>query len=415
MGRTNILIRTATNTPSAASTSNPASAASSQGGAIVIGGDYRGLGIVRALGRHGIPVWVLHDYHRVAAFSRYVSRVLSWPSGDEHAQLCMLLDLGKDLNGGKWVLFPTGDETTSLLARHHEELSKDFILSTGAWESVEIAYDKRLTYTFADSLGVPVPWTSYPSDRKDVESLDCDFPVIIKPAIKEGFNALTHAKAWRVENRVELLARYDDACSLLPSDLIMIQELVPGGGSRQFSFAGLFEAGDPVISVTACRERQYPAEFGHHSTYVVSVENPRVENLARRVLEAMRYSGLAEVEFKYDARVDEYKILDINARVWGWHTLGRKQSFDFSYQQWRALHGASVERARLPAGLEWMRLLTDVPSTFHAVAHGDMTVWSYARSLMRSKEFAIMAADDSVPALVDLPLLAQLTFRRKAL
>src|SRR5947209_625203 len=30
-------------------------------GAVVIGGDYRGLGIVRSLGRHGIPVWVLTD------------------------------------------------------------------------------------------------------------------------------------------------------------------------------------------------------------------------------------------------------------------------------------------------------------------------------------------------------------------
>ncbi len=43
-------------------------------GALVIGGDYRGLGVVRSLGRHGIPVWVLKDEHGLAASSRYARR-----------------------------------------------------------------------------------------------------------------------------------------------------------------------------------------------------------------------------------------------------------------------------------------------------------------------------------------------------
>jgi D-aspartate ligase len=396
-----------------AMTSSPV--ATSDGGAIVIGGDYRGLGIARALGRHGVPVWVLRDYHGVASFSRYVSRVLQWPVGDEFAQLSLLLRLSRELGGERWTLFPTGDESTGFLARNHEVLSRDFIVSTGDWESIETAYDKRRTHAVAKEVGVPVPWTSCPIDRAAVETLECSFPVIIKPAVKEGFNALTHAKAWRVDKREELLRRYDEACSFMRPDLIMIQELISGGGSTQFSFAGLFDSGVPVIAVAALRARQYPREFGHHSTYVISVENPRVEELARRVLCAMRYSGLAEVEFKYDDRVDEYKILDINARVWGWHTLGRKESVDFSYELWRQLHGETIEPARLPSGMSWMRAVTDIPSSLQQLRHGDMRFSPYMRSWLSSKESAIMAMDDPVPAVLDMPLLARLLLSRKGL
>src|SRR5438034_1378021 len=48
-------------------------------GAIVIGGDYGALGVVRSLGRRGIPVWVLTNEHRVATASRYVRFDADWP------------------------------------------------------------------------------------------------------------------------------------------------------------------------------------------------------------------------------------------------------------------------------------------------------------------------------------------------
>src|SRR5262249_35471538 len=62
-------------------------------GAVVIGGDYRGLGVVRSLGRHGIPVWVLTDEHTIAASSRYARRRLPFPAGDVARQCDFLLDL----------------------------------------------------------------------------------------------------------------------------------------------------------------------------------------------------------------------------------------------------------------------------------------------------------------------------------
>src|SRR5580765_4926388 len=76
-------------------------------GALVIGGNYRGLGIVRSLGRHGIPVWVLTDEHLLAATSRYSRRHWPWPATGEAQQLDYLLALGVQYRLDGWLLFPT--------------------------------------------------------------------------------------------------------------------------------------------------------------------------------------------------------------------------------------------------------------------------------------------------------------------
>jgi predicted ATP-grasp superfamily ATP-dependent carboligase len=89
-----------------------------EAGALVLGANYRGLGMVRSLGRRGAPVWVaLTDEHRVACASRYVRRTIRCPSaGDERAAALVALARREGLSD--WVLFPTDDETGLFLARH---------------------------------------------------------------------------------------------------------------------------------------------------------------------------------------------------------------------------------------------------------------------------------------------------------
>src|SRR5690349_1741538 len=137
-------------------------------GALIIGGDYRGLGIVRSLGRQGIPVWVLTDEHLLAATSRYARRSLPWPAGDDTQRVKYLLELGVQHGLDGWALFPTGDEAVGLLACNHAELKKQFRLTIPPWEEIRWAYDKRLTYALAQELGVDFPRTYYPESSEAV-------------------------------------------------------------------------------------------------------------------------------------------------------------------------------------------------------------------------------------------------------
>jgi D-aspartate ligase len=193
------------------------------GGAVVVGGDYRALGVVRSLGRRDVPVWVLRQGDDVlAACSRYARRRLPWPDGDEDAQISYLLELA-DRGADGWALIPSADETAELIGRHHDALGTRFTLTTPPWETLRFACDKRLTYDLASSLGLDVPRTFYPEGRADVERAELTYPVILKPARKEGFNRLTAAKAWRVDDRDALLARYEEACSLVSPETVMVQ------------------------------------------------------------------------------------------------------------------------------------------------------------------------------------------------
>jgi D-aspartate ligase len=379
-------------------------------GALVVGADYRALGVVRSLGRHGIPVWVLrHGDDRLAAASRYAKRTLPLPDGDA-ARLRLLLDL--PLEG--WTLFPSSDETAALVARNHEALAARYRLTTPPWQTLEAAYDKRLTHVLATETGVPHPLTWYPRDRDEVAELDVAFPVVVKPAVKEGFNALTAAKAWRVDDRPELVRRYDEAAQLIDPLLLTVQEVVPGGGDMQLSFATLCEDGRPLASVTARRTRQFPMDFGRASTYVETIDEPEVVELAHRLLARLRWTGLIEIEFKRDARDGQLKLLDLNARVWGWHTLGARAGIDFSYLAWRLANGESVQPGAGRVGVRWMRLATDLPTALKEMRRGRLAVPAYVRSLLPPRESAIFARDDPLPGLLELPLLVSVLARRLA-
>ena len=59
--------------------------------------------------------------------------------------------------------------------------------------------------------------------------------------------------------------------------VIMIQELIPGGGEEQFSYAALCLDGRPLAGLVARRTRQYPMDFGRSSTFVETVDEKQLE------------------------------------------------------------------------------------------------------------------------------------------
>lgn len=376
-------------------------------GALVVGGNLNGLTIARSLGRRGVPVWVTSPPNiRLASFSRYTRRTLPWPAGDDEAQVEYLLDVAVHNNLDQWALFPTSDESAALLSRYHSKLSRRFRVSAPTWNILRWAYDKRLTYRLAADNHVDCPTTFYPLRDIDLERVNCDFPVILKPAIHASINRLTEDKAWRASNHQELLARYREARELMPADLILVQEMIPGGGEAQFSYAALCLDGKPIASLTARRTRQYPIDFGYSSSFVETFDVPEIVAPSERLLKAIRYTGIVEVEYKFDARNGRYKLLDINPRLWTWSPLGGRAGMDFPYLLWKTMQGMPVPEQRAPAGVRWVRMSTDVPAAFQEMLRGRLNLVSYLRSLRGPLQFALVAADDPLPGLMDLPIFA---------
>jgi D-aspartate ligase len=382
-------------------------------GAIVVGGDYQGLGIVRSLGRHGVPVCIIDDEHSIARFSRYATHSVRTASlRDERQTVDIVGDIGRRLGLDGWVLYPTRDETVAAFSRYKASLSEQFRVPTPDWSTMQWVWDKRNTYRLAGELGIATPRTWYASTLEEVEAIQVDGPLAIKPAIKEHFVYATKAKAWRVNTKAELRQLFERAAGHVGAGEVMIQDLIPGGGEQQFAYCAFFKDGRAMASMVVRRRRQHPPEFGRASTFVEAIELPVLETLSERFLRAINYYGLVELEYKLDPRDGQYRLLDVNGRTWGYHTLGTGAGVDFPHLLYSDQMGEAIEPRRGRAGVSWIRLVTDLPTGLVEVLARRLDWRQYLRSLRDFQVEAVFNREDPLPGVVELFLLPYLSVKR---
>jgi predicted ATP-grasp superfamily ATP-dependent carboligase len=312
------------------------------------------------------------------------------------------------------VLFPTRDETVAAISRHRDVLDRIFRVTTPEWDAVQWAWDKQKSYALAQRLGIPCPMTFTAACADELDSLAGRLPLAIKPAIKEQFFYATGAKAWRANTLDELRKAYGRARQLMDPAHILIQEIIPGGGDTQVSYCAFYRDGQPHGVLTARRERQHPREFGRAATYVETVDVPEIEPLAERFLRAIDYYGLVEIEFKRDPRDGQYKLLDVNARTWGFHILGAAAGVDYPYLAFADQIGSPLATTRGRPGVGWVRLITDLPTAICRLARRDFGLRHYLESLRRARIESVFATDDVLPFFAELAMLPGIVVNRAA-
>jgi len=383
-------------------------------GAVVVGGDYQGLGIVRSLGRQGVPVCVVDDEHSISRYSHYCTHFVKLKDlRTERAAVDSILELGKRLGLSGWVLYPTREELVAAFSRNRLELGQWFRVPTPEWSTVQWMWDKRNTYRLAQELGIAIPRTHYLDHIDQLAELDGFAPPFtIKPAIKEHFVYATKAKAWSANSLSELRLLFEKASELVGPGEIMVQEFIPGGGCQQFAYCAFFRDGKAVGKMVTQRRRQHPLRFGRASTYVETVELPIVEELSERFLRKINYYGLVEMEYKLDPRDGQYKLLDVNARTWGYHTLGASAGVDFSLMLYSDQVGMPVIPGKGKPGVGWLRMTTDIPASLLALLQGELDVRSYLHSLRNCRVEAVFSHEDPLPGLAEIVLLPYLMIKR---
>jgi D-aspartate ligase len=382
-------------------------------GGIVLGGDYQGLGIARSLGRHGIGVCVIDDEPSIARASRFVRYAVRVRDLRSESSLLEALAIARDRHGlAGWVLYPTRDENVATIAANREALARDFRVPTPALNSVRYLWDKRETYQLAEKLSIPIPRSWFPRSEADLAEIDMDAPLVLKPAIKEKFFYATRVKAWCAATRAELIAGFRRAAAIVGEGEVIVQELIPGGGEQQYAYCALYRDGVAVASMTVRRRRQHPSDFGRASTYVETIDLPELAEPSLRFLEAAGYYGLVELEFKHDLRDRCYKLLDVNARTWGYHTLGGYAGVDFPHLLFRDQLGQPVETAQARPGVRWIRLATDVPNAIRDICAGSLGSREFLRTLWHVNTEAVFSLRDPLPGLYEIALLPHLAAKR---
>jgi len=375
----------------------------SRPGVLVILGSFQSIGILRSLASHRVPTYLIDWDICVGRFSRCTNRFSTCPPViAEKRFLEFLRDLAVKQNIKRWLIYPNDDRTVRFLARHKKELEELYQVAVPAWEIAQVAYDKSLTYRLAEQIGIPIPRTFYPGGVDELEYLDIEFPAIIKPAIRDNFYDKTRKKAVRVDDQAQLVQEYLKAATIIDASEIMVQELIPGKADNLYSFGSLYRDGQVMGKVVAHRTRQHPAEFGRVTTHAETVHIPELEDMATRLLDAMRYQGISEIEFMRDPRDGKYKLIEINARFWAWHSLAIAAGVDLPYLLYLDMLGNSVQVNDFQNGVKWFRLMADLPASAALIARRKMSIGTYLRSWRGKKTFSVLSLKDPLPFLAEI-------------
>ena len=356
-----------------------------------------GLAAVRSLGRHGLRVVAVDHRPWALGFkSRYAEpRRAPHPRDDEDAFVAALAALADGMETPVPV-FPTQDEHLNAIARRRDELPKSFRYPFPNWDVLERVQDKRHQLERAAATGFPTPRTLHPATAAEARAAahELGLPLYVKPAEPLGYKRLYDRQAFRCET----LAEIDTAYAQMEPFGPMVQELVPGGDDGLYTLGAYIGADGAELGVFSGRKLRQTLPHMGSCRVGESVWVDEVVAGGVRLLHALGYHGIAQVETKRDPRDGRYKLIEINPRLWQWHGLAAACSVDLPWIAYRDLVGDRLPPQRMSVeGKRWA--ISFMAGQSHALQRPPYVD-------------GVLALDDPGPALTQVGRLARRLSKR---
>ncbi|HVR32173.1 MAG TPA: acetate--CoA ligase family protein [Acidimicrobiia bacterium] len=359
-----------------------------------------GLGVIRSLGRRGVPVIaVRYDRQDFGHTSRFVTRTLDVPDpvACEESFVASLLDLGREL--GDAVLIPASDASLAAVARAWDRLSENYRVACPPWDRARLFLEKRHTYSLAADAGIPVPATHVVSTEEQLVSMadELPYPVLVKPVQSHLFVRRFGVKMLEVTDRAELIDTYRTVSD--GSLELMVQEFITGPPSAGANYNCFVVDGEPVAEFTARKVRNNPPTLGSPRV-VVSEHLPEVVELGRRVMASLGHEGFACTEFKRNDKNGEWTLMEVNGRHNLSSALAVEAGIDFPWVDYR-YH----ERGELPGpadfrdGIYWIDLKRDLAASVRFRKVERFALRDYLRPYVRRRVFGDWDLRDPRPLL----------------
>ncbi|MFV8819488.1 ATP-grasp domain-containing protein [Haliea sp. E17] len=367
------------------------------------------LAITRSLGRRGVRVVRLHpNALDTSLCSKYVSAVEICPNqySSEEDLLNFLTELVQKYEGEK-VLIPASDDCSMFIADHYEALSAHFRLVNPDSQSMKRMRDKLKQYRLAESAGVPIPETYCPESLEEVESLAGklkNFPYAIKPLVAQKWRLQEYGsvsknkKAFTVNSPEELVREYTRIAEA--DGQLMIQEIIGGDDTNLLTVIGYCGADSDLMAYCVrSKLRQHPIDFGY-CTSTVSCHHDIVERQARQLMQRANYNGIVGIEFKYDKKSDQHKLIEINTRPVNTTGISSGCGVDLPYIAYcDVLDIPGPKFNDWEDGVVWLRLKQDFVAARELKKLGKIGYIEWLRSIRGKRVHATFAMDDLRPFL----------------
>ncbi|MEU5160553.1 ATP-grasp domain-containing protein [Streptomyces sp. NPDC020875] len=284
------------------------------------------LGAVRSLGRAGIEVHaVVESAASPVVRSRHLHRahpVGRGAVGRDGTGFTELLLRVSDLIGAPAVLVPMDDLGAILTARYADRLADRYLFPRQDAGVPGSLADKSALAAVCEQAGVPQPPTVVPASAAEaaaaVRTLGVPLvakwsrPWLLPPA--SGLRSTTlvgSAAAVR-----ELYARGERYARGAPGGVgLLLQRYLPDAPDADWFFHGCFATGDGRLLAggTGRKELSWPPRAGL-TAKGRWWPNERVAAAARRLVDAVGYRGVIDLDFRRDRADGAYRLLDANPR-----------------------------------------------------------------------------------------------------
>jgi len=296
---------------------------------LVLGNDNNSfLSVIRSLGRKGICVHVGWCAPQLNALkSKYISKYHFIPQFSL-TSLDWKISLTKIIEQEKYdLVIPCGDPEIIPLQLYKDEFDKFvniYLLDNVCYNR---ANDKFIMQKLASDLGVNVPREIEITKSTDTKYIlsEIPFPIVLKPRV--SFSAENLAEKYYVEKvyTIEKLKYRLD--QLKEREILIAQQNFIGNGVGVELLAS-----DGIILYAFQHIRIHEPLTGGGSSYRKSLHlNPELLDASAKIIKALKYTGVAMVEFKMNLNNNEWMFIELNARFWGSLPLSIAAGADFPY------------------------------------------------------------------------------------
>lgn len=302
---------------------NPARAEAGWPPAVIAGAYQTGVLGMRALIRRGVKA-VCFDWDLAnPGFRSAYGRAYRCPNPDDQpdAWVEFMIGLAREL-GTRAVLIPSADVFVSAIATHQKVLSEHFICSPGIAMQGLLA-TKETQYDLAARHGMPMPKTRFVSSLEEVEAFaaEAHYPCLLKPIhFREwerlpASHPLHRTKIAIAATAAELVKAFHGAS--LVNHNVILQEIIEGPDTDKRVYCSCYDrngrrSGGAIFRELRCR----PTGFGPASV-TEPIDDPETDGVCDRFLRSIGYSGICEIEMKYDSRDGKVKLIEANPRLSG--------------------------------------------------------------------------------------------------
>lgn len=212
------------------------------------------------------------------------------------------------------LVIPVTERSLVPLSRHRDQLN-DVLVSMARQESLEIALDKSQTFEMASELGIKVPSGHFLSSIDDLDRLDgeLNWPQVIKPVRSVSYDGSQYHKhsVSYADNRNSLDQQLR---AILRSSPVVLQEHFSGVGVGVELIA---KDGEIRYAFQHQRLHEVPLTGGGSSFRMSTELTESLLEASALLMKALQWHGVAMVEFKYQPDTGEYRLMEINGRLWG--------------------------------------------------------------------------------------------------